>query len=117
MRAVLGIDTSCYTTSCALVTPEGEILSSSRRLLTVEDGARGLMQSQGLFQHVKNLPQNAQESMKAKLTEEEAQAVRRWEKSRYGQLTVVVVRKLPFAILISVGFLLFVCIRNGGYAG
>ena len=52
MRAVLGIDTSCYTTSCALVTPEGEILSSSRRLLTVEDGARGLMQSQGLFQHV-----------------------------------------------------------------
>ena len=45
--------------------PEGEILSSSRRLLTVEDGARGLMQSQGLFQHVKNLPQNAQESMKA----------------------------------------------------
>ena len=40
MRAVLGIDTSCYTTSCALVTLEGEILSSSRRLLTVEDGAR-----------------------------------------------------------------------------
>ena len=63
MRAVLGIDTSCYTTSCALVTPEGEILSSSRRLLTVEDGARGLMQSQGLFQHVKNLPQMVQNVM------------------------------------------------------
>ena len=63
MRAVLGIDTSCYTTSCALVTPEGEILSSSRRLLTVEDGARGLMQSQGLFQHVKNLPQLVQNVM------------------------------------------------------
>ena len=26
MRAVLGIDTSCYTTSCALVTPEGREL-------------------------------------------------------------------------------------------
>ena len=63
MRAVLGIDTSCYTTSCALVTPEGEILSSSRRLLTVEDGARGLMQSQGLFQHIKNLPQMVQNVM------------------------------------------------------
>ena len=63
MRAVLGMDTSCYTTSCALVTPEGEILSSSRRLLTVEDGARGLMQSQGLFQHVKNLPQMVQNVM------------------------------------------------------
>ena len=45
------------------LTPEGEILSSSRRLLTVEDGARGLMQSQGLFQHVKNLPQMVQNVM------------------------------------------------------
>ncbi len=57
MRAILGIDTSCYTTSCALVTPEGELIASSRRLLTVQEGGRGLMQSQGLFQHVKNLPQ------------------------------------------------------------
>ena len=63
MRAVLGMDTSCYTTSCALVTTEGKILASSRRLLTVEDGARGLMQSQGLFQHVKNLPQMVQNVM------------------------------------------------------
>ena len=66
---------------------------------------------------VKGLPKNAQESMKAKLTEEEAQAVRRWEKSKYGQPTVVIVRKLPFAILISVGFWLFVWVRNGGIAG
>ncbi|MDD7173823.1 MAG: hypothetical protein PUH70_01940 [Clostridiales bacterium] len=57
MRAVLGIDTSCYTTSAALVTPEGELLASCRRLLTVEEGERGLQQSQGLFQHVRNLPQ------------------------------------------------------------
>ena len=63
MKAVLGLDTSCYTTSCALVTPEGEILSSSRRLLTVEEGARGLMQSQGLFQQVKNLPQMVENVM------------------------------------------------------
>lgn len=57
MRAVLGIDTSCYTTSAALVTPEGELIASSRRLLAVAEGERGLQQSQGLFQHVKNLPE------------------------------------------------------------
>ena len=57
ISAVLGIDTSCYTTSAALVSLEGEVLSSSRRLLTVEEGERGLQQSQGLFQHVRNLPQ------------------------------------------------------------
>ena len=56
MSAVLGIDTSCYTTSAALVTTDGALLSSARRLLTVEEGQRGLQQSQGLFQHVKNLP-------------------------------------------------------------
>ena len=57
MRAVLGIDTSCYTTSAALVTPDGRLLASRRRLLEVEAGERGLQQSQGLFQHVRNLPQ------------------------------------------------------------
>ncbi|MBP3427339.1 MAG: O-sialoglycoprotein endopeptidase [Clostridia bacterium] len=57
MRAVLGIDTSCYTTSAALVSLEGELIASCRRLLVVEEGARGLQQSQGLFQHVKNLPE------------------------------------------------------------
>ena len=57
MRAVLGIDTSCYTTSAALVSLEGELIASCRRLLVVEEGERGLQQSQGLFQHVKNLPE------------------------------------------------------------
>lgn len=57
MKAVLGIDTSCYTTSAALVSVSGDLIASSRRLLTVEEGQRGLMQSQGLFQHVRNLPE------------------------------------------------------------
>jgi len=56
MKAILGIDTSCYTTSAALVSLDGERIASARRLLTVAEGERGLQQSQGLFQHVKNLP-------------------------------------------------------------
>jgi len=56
MKTVLGIDTSCYTTSAALVSASGRLVASSRRLLTVEEGQRGLQQSQGLFQHIKNLP-------------------------------------------------------------
>lgn len=63
MKAVLGIDTSCYTTSAALVSLDGEILACSRKLLAVEPGKRGLMQSQGLFQHVKNLPQMVEEAL------------------------------------------------------
>lgn len=64
MRAVLGVDTSCYTTSAALVSLEGEIIASSRRLLEVRQGERGLQQSQGVFQHVRNLPQMIENVMR-----------------------------------------------------
>ena len=55
MGAVLGIDTSCYTTSCALADETG-LIGQQRRLLTVEPGGRGLMQSEGVFQHMGRLP-------------------------------------------------------------
>lgn len=55
MKAVLGIDTSCYTTSVALASG-GFVLGQARRLLTVPEGERGLRQSDGLFQHVNRLP-------------------------------------------------------------
>lgn len=55
-RIYLGIDTSCYTTSCALVDEEGKLQAENRRLLTVKPGARGLRQSEMVFQHTRNLP-------------------------------------------------------------
>ena len=56
ISCTLGIDTSCYTTSLALAA-EGRIIASERRLLTVEQGERGLQQSKGVFQHVNRLPE------------------------------------------------------------
>lgn len=53
--SVLGIDTSCYTTSMALV-EGGKLLAEERRILEVEKGQRGLRQSDALFQHVKHFP-------------------------------------------------------------
>ena len=53
----LGIDTSNYTTSAAVVSAEGEILANSRKLLEVACGEKGLRQSEALFQHWKVLPQ------------------------------------------------------------
>lgn len=54
-EVILGIDTSCYTTSVAFVS-NGRILHSERKLLDVKDGEKGLRQAEGVFQHVKNLP-------------------------------------------------------------
>ena len=54
---VLGIDTSNYKTSVAVIDAEGNIVCDHRQLLKVKQGERGLRQSDALFQHVKNLPE------------------------------------------------------------
>lgn len=51
----LGIDTSNYTTSVAAVTDSGFV--SKRKLLPVKAGERGLRQSDGVFHHMKILPE------------------------------------------------------------
>ncbi|HOV69316.1 MAG TPA: O-sialoglycoprotein endopeptidase, partial [Clostridia bacterium] len=51
---VLGIDTSCYTTSVALVS--SGIIFDKRILLQVPKGSRGLRQSEAVFLHINNLP-------------------------------------------------------------
>ncbi len=56
-RAVLGIDTSNYKTSAALVREDGKILCDRRRFLDVPENERGLRQQNALFQHVTHLPE------------------------------------------------------------
>lgn len=56
MRAYLGIDTSCYTTSCALMAEDGQLLAEARKILEVKPGRCGLQQSEMVFQHTRNLP-------------------------------------------------------------
>lgn len=56
MKYVLGIDTSCYTSSLACVSLEGEVLLNKQVLLELADGTRGLQQSKAIFNHLKNLP-------------------------------------------------------------
>ena len=53
---VLGIDTSCYTTSVAAASENG-VICSHRRLLPVQQGSRGLRQSEAVFAHIRQLPE------------------------------------------------------------
>ncbi|HKM43565.1 MAG TPA: O-sialoglycoprotein endopeptidase [Limnochordia bacterium] len=57
MRVFLGIDTSSYTTSLCLLGEDGTIKADERMILQVASGARGLRQSEALFQHVQNIPE------------------------------------------------------------
>ncbi|MBQ3904601.1 MAG: peptidase M22, partial [Eubacterium sp.] len=50
----LGIDTSNYTTSCALF--DGKSVVQEKQLLSVKHGEKGLRQSDAVFQHTVSLP-------------------------------------------------------------
>ncbi len=52
----LGIDTSNYTTSAAVVSDDGTLVADSRLPVKVASGGRGIRQSDAVFAHVKNLP-------------------------------------------------------------
>ena len=55
MSVVLGLDTSNYRSSLAAVSLEGEILLNRLELLPIEQGKRGLRQSDALYLHLKQL--------------------------------------------------------------
>lgn len=56
MSLFLGIDTSCYTTSVAVVNHYKKLIKEHRQLLHVPSNKTGLQQSSAVFQHVQILP-------------------------------------------------------------
>lgn len=62
-RVYLGIDTSCYTTSVAIMDEAGALLGEARQILSVRPGRCGLQQSEMVFQHTRNLPRLMEEAM------------------------------------------------------
>ena len=53
----VGFDTSNYTTSIAVCDAEGRIVANLKKPLPVREGARGLRQSDAVFEHTRNLPE------------------------------------------------------------
>ncbi|MCJ7807095.1 MAG: O-sialoglycoprotein endopeptidase [Clostridia bacterium] len=64
-RLFLGLDTSAYTTSLALVDQDEKLIIDSRLPLLVKKGSLGLRQSEAVFNHIINLPQLWQKEVKA----------------------------------------------------
>ena len=56
MSKILGIDTSNYTTSCAVFDSETMEIVQCKKLLPVKSGEVGLRQSDAVFNHIKQLP-------------------------------------------------------------
>jgi hypothetical protein len=86
------------------------------QLICTADVSKGMvlaMETILLFQtsRVHSLPNDPSEDLTARITEEEAQAVRRWEKSATGKSKIWIVRKVPFAIMIYIGFVGWIGLR------
>lgn len=62
---------------------------------------------QFIASRVKGLPGISTEDLRSRLTEEQAESIKRWEHSAKGQPQIIIVRKIPFAIFISLGFVLY----------
>lgn len=56
-KVVLGVDTSNYTTSVAILSLDGSLVANLKRALPVKEGERGLRQSDAVFAHTVNIPE------------------------------------------------------------
>ena len=52
---IIGIDTSCYTTSIAAISLGKKVIFNEKIMLNVKEGNNGLRQSEAVFQHINNL--------------------------------------------------------------
>ena len=73
---------------------------------TAKKGMIPAMETIILFRQsrVHSLPTDPSEELTARISEEEAAAIRRWENSATGKQSIWIVRKVPFAIMILIGF-------------
>lgn len=67
--------------------------------------------------HDEGLPGVSDETLRSRLTQEEAQSVRRWGRSKYGKPQIMIVRKVPFAAFLSLGMLLYITMGVLQYCG
>lgn len=61
---------------------------------------------------VKGLPLISDETLKSRLNEDEVYSIHKWKNSKYGMKSIVIVRKIPFAIFISFGLILYLIIGS-----
>ena len=61
---------------------------------------------------VKGLPITTTEDFRSRITSEQAESIKKWKNSKNGQDTITIVRKLPFAIFITIGTIAFVMLMR-----
>ncbi|WP_230399243.1 A24 family peptidase [Novisyntrophococcus fermenticellae] len=61
---------------------------------------------------VQGMPTCMTEDLRARLSKEEVDSIMRWKNSKQGKPTIIIVRKIPFAIFIAIGTLTFMLMEG-----
>lgn len=82
------------------------------KIIPTEDAAAGQILSfstvmRFTVSRVKGLPTETTEDLRSRITAEEAESIHRWGTSKYGQPEITIVRKIPFAIFLCIGIVIF----------
>ena len=93
----MAIRTNVYETISTFGVKKGMILSTFSSML---------MQNS----RVKGLPGVSSEDLRNRLTEDEAESIRRWGKTPKGQKEIAIVKKIPFAVFIAMGYFTYLVV-------
>lgn len=100
-----------YILVVALLICQMTIRTSLYQEIDIEDVAKGMILSVGssiLMQNsrVRGLPSTSSENLSNRLTEDEVNSIKRWAKGRNIK-SITIVKKIPFALFIALGFITY----------
>lgn len=108
----ISLNLGTYLFTAALILFQMTIRTSLYETIKTESIKKGMILStfSSMFMQnskIDNLPSVSSEDLRSRLNEEEADAVRRWGQSKNGMKEIAVVRKIPFAVFIFMGFIAY----------
>ena len=107
-----GIDWKTYIVAFLLIVYRSVAEKYNYQNLEVEELRPGMILSfvtimMFMGSKVQGLPTSTTEDLKSRLTEDEVESIKRWSKTKSGCKEIIIVRKMPFALFISIGTILF----------
>lgn len=107
-----GINVRAYLVVAALMVFRSVADKYNYKTIPVEELKPGMILSLASVMgfaksRVKGLPSFSTEDLRSRLTKDEVDSIGRWSKTKNGRDTITIVRKIPFALFIGIGTVLY----------
>ena len=103
-----------YLMTIIIILSKSLIKSCIYEQINAENVEKGMILSTAssiLMQHadIEGIPGVSHEDLRDRLTDGEAEAVKKWAVSQHGNETIMIIRKIPFALFLLIGFMSYYC--------